>query len=89
MSTLPCRFCAAPRRPWTRFARVSFHLYRAREHGINPGHGALAMTFIFNTGVLIDHRPEQQQDQAILIFTKYIVGLPVLTGASYWVCLAG
>lgn len=56
---------------------------------MNPGHGTLAVTFIFNTSVLIDHRPEQQQAQAILIFTKYIVGLPVLTGASYWVCLAG
>jgi hypothetical protein len=43
----------------------------------------------FNTGVLIDHRPEQQQAQAILIFTKYILGLSELNGTSCWICLTG
>jgi hypothetical protein len=56
---------------------------------MNPGHGTLAMTFILNTSVLIDHRPGQQQAQAIPIFIQDIVSLPELNGTSCWICLTG
>jgi hypothetical protein len=56
---------------------------------MNPGHGTLATTFILYTSVLIDHRPGQQQAQAILIFIQDIVSLPGLNGTCRWICLTG